>query len=77
MSDIILPELGEGIGEATVACWHMSIGDKVEQDDDIVEVVTDKASFNIPSPAAGIIKEICVDPGVTVQIGSVLARIEP
>ncbi len=76
MSDIVLPELGEGIKEATIACWHVELGARVQEDDDIVEVVTDKASFNIPSPVAGILQEICVGPGETAEVGSVLARVK-
>ena len=76
MNDIVLPELGEGITDATVACWHVEPGTEVQQDEDIVEVVTDKASFNIPSPMAGIIQEICVGPGEKVEVGSVLARVK-
>jgi pyruvate/2-oxoglutarate dehydrogenase complex dihydrolipoamide acyltransferase (E2) component len=76
MVKIILPELGEGIEQATVAYWHCQIGDLVCKDDDMVEVVTDKAAFNIPVESGGIIKKICVQVGETVKIGDVLAVLE-
>ena len=76
MEYVNLPELGEGIEKATVACWHASIGDRVSKDDDIVELVTDKATFHVPSGALGTIKEIRFKEGQEVRIGEVLAVIE-
>ena len=76
MEYVYLPELGEGIEKATVACWHASIGDRVSKDDDIVELVTDKATFHVPSSAAGTIKEIRFHEGQEAKIGEVLAVIE-
>ena len=77
MADIVLPELGEGISKATIAFWHCSVGDYVKKDDDIVEVVTDKATFNIPAEVEGTIEEIYVQIGQEAAVGSRLARIEP
>lgn len=77
MNQVILPELGEGIQKATIACWHCKIGDQVNEDDDVVEVVTDKATFNVPAGHQGIIKQITVKEGQDAPIGSVLAVIEP
>ncbi len=76
MTKVILPELGEGIQKATVACWHKKIGDEVSADDDLLEVVTDKASFNISAEKTGRIKEILVKEGKEVRIGEVLATME-
>jgi len=76
MENVYLPELGEGIEKATVACWHASVGDRVSKDDDLVELVTDKASFHVPSGALGTIKEIHFKEGQEVRIGAVLAVIE-
>lgn len=76
MEYVYLPELGEGIEKATVACWHVSIGDKISKDDDIVELVTDKATFHVPSSALGTIKEIRFQAGQEAKIGEVLAVIE-
>lgn len=76
MSKIVLPELGEGIEKAVVACWHFKVGDHVHHDDDVLEVVTDKASFNISAECAGIIKEIFTPEGKEVRVGEALASIE-
>ena len=61
MENIFLPELGEGIQKATVACWHAAVGDHISKDDDIVELVIDKAAFSVPAGTSGFIKEILLD----------------
>ena len=76
MTKIFLPELGEGISKATVACWHFKKGDQVKKGDDVVELVTDKATFNVPAEKAGILKDILVQEGQESTIGSVLGIIE-
>ena len=76
MVDMVLPELGEGISSATLAGWHTRPGQPVAADEDIVELVTDKATFFVPSPASGILKEILVPEGQDAFVGQVLARIE-
>lgn len=76
MSFVTLPELGEGIEKATVACWHYKVGDRVNDDDDVVEVVTDKATFNIPAGASGTLREILVRDGQEVRVGEVLGEIQ-
>lgn len=73
---VILPELGEDIQKATVAFWHVKEGQKVQEGDDIVELVTDKASFNVPANKTGIIKRILAAEGKEVKIGQELAIIE-
>ena len=75
MYDIKVPELGEGIEAATVACWHVQKGDRVKADDDIVELVTDKASFNVPANVDGIVAEILVAVGQEVEIGRTIALV--
>ena len=77
MKNVILPELGEGIENAKVACWHAAVGDCVAADDDVVELVTDKATFNVSAEAPGIIREICIGEGQEAKIGEVLAVIQP
>ena len=77
MNNIILPELGEGIEKAVVALWYVRPGDLVKKDDDVVELVTDKASFNIPAAGDGRIKEIHFHEGQEVKVGSTLATMEP
>ena len=76
MTKIILPELGEGISKATVACWHVKEGDRVLLGDEICEVATDKATFNVESPANGRLKSIDVKQGQDGLVGSVLGTIE-
>ena len=57
MNEIILPELGEDIEKAVIACWHKAAGDVVSDDDDICEVVTDKATFNVTCGYNGTLRE--------------------
>jgi pyruvate/2-oxoglutarate dehydrogenase complex dihydrolipoamide acyltransferase (E2) component len=76
MTEVKLPPLGEGIAKAGVSYWIKSPGDAVKEGEDLVELVTDKATFNMPAPAAGILKEVLIGEGEDVQVGQVLARIE-
>ena len=76
MENVVLPELGEGIKGAKVACWHATVGDQVAAGEDIVELVTNKAAFNVSAEASGIIREVCFGEGQEAKIGEVLAVIE-
>ena len=76
MNTIVLPELGEGIEKATIACWHYRIGEHINQDEDLLEVVTDKATFNICASKSGQLKEIRFKEGQEAKIGDILAVIE-
>jgi len=76
MTNIILPELGEGITKATIACWHAKLGESVVVGQEICEAVTDKASFVIEAPAAGKLGSILVDEGQEGSVGAVLGTIE-
>lgn len=76
MTEVILPELGEGIEKATVSYWYFKEGEKVNEKDDLVELTTDKATFNLPCPSSGTLSEILFREGDTVNIGEVLAIIE-
>ena len=76
MNAIIIPELGEGITKATVACWHTKQGEHIQKGDDLVELVTDKAVFNVAADQNGVIKEILIPEGKEAAIGSTLAYIE-
>ena len=75
-SQVILPELGGGIEKATVSCWYVQVGQKVNVDDDLVELVTDKATFNVGATSSGIVKKICALEQEEVNVGAVLALIE-
>lgn len=75
MVKLVLPELGEGIEGALVSYWHFKEGDKVEQGEDIVEMATDKATFNLPAPASGILVKIYFEEGENVSVGGAIAEI--
>jgi len=74
--DVIMPQMGESIAEGTIVSWRKNIGDKVEREEIILEISTDKVDSEIPSPAEGILTEILVPEGETVPVGTVIARIE-
>lgn len=76
MEKVTLPELGEEIEEAVVSFWHFSKGDSVKKGDDLVELTTDKATFNVPSPTSGVIKKILHPEGDLIKVGDVLAEVE-
>jgi len=76
MAELKLPELAEGVNEAVVSFWHFKEGDVIKEGDEIVEVATDKAAFNVPTKVAGTLKKIVANEGDTVKVGSVLAVIE-
>ena len=70
-----LPALGESVVEGTVARWLVKEGDRVERDQPLVEITTDKVDAEIPAPVAGVIEKILVPEGQTVPVGAELARI--
>lgn len=76
MEEVRLPELGEDVKEATVSFWHFEEGDKVQEGQDLVELTTDKATFNVPANASGTLSEVFFGEGDVVQSGEVLAIIE-
>ena len=75
MTDIILPLLGESVTEGTITRWFKNVGDSVAMDEALFEVSTDKVDSEVPSPIAGIVTEIVVPEGETVDVGTVLARV--
>ena len=76
MTEVVLPELGEGVSEAIIACYHHKVGDFIEKDDDVVEVVTDKATFNVPATSAGVLKKVYYQEGDKVPVGDKLFALE-
>lgn len=76
MFKVTLPELAEGVEEATVSYWHFEEGNKIGEGEDLVELVTDKATFNLPSPCAGTLMEVLREEGDTVKVGETLAIIK-
>src|SRR5687767_11139172 len=73
--DIVMPQMGESIAEGTVSRWLKQVGDKVERDEPLLEISTDKVDAEIPSPAAGVITEILAKEGETVAVNAVIGRI--
>ena len=73
--DLTMPKLGESIMEATILKWHKNVGDKVAQDETILDIATDKVDSEVPSTAEGIIEEILFKVDDVVPIGTVIVRI--
>ncbi len=74
--DVIMPQMGESIAEGTITKWLRNIGDEVKRDDSILEISTDKVDADIPAPASGVLVEILAHESQTVEVGTVIARIE-
>ncbi len=75
-TNVLMPQMGESIFEGTVTKWLKKAGDKVERDEPLFEISTDKVDAEIPSPGAGVLKEIVVKEGQTVPINTVVAVLE-
>ena len=71
-----MPDVGEGVAEAEIVEWHVKIGDRVEEDQHLVDVMTDKATIDIESPVDGTVVEVAGDLGDTIAVGSMLLVIE-
>ena len=70
-----MPALGESVTEGTVSTWLKAVGDRVEADEPLLEVATDKVDTEVPSPASGVVEQILVQEDETVEVGTVLAII--
>ncbi len=77
MTDVIMPQMGESIAEGTVTKWMKNVGDRVQRDEPLFEISTDKVDAEIPAPATGVLKEIRVQPGATVPINTVVPSPPP
>src|SRR5262245_45155349 len=73
--EVKLPDIGEGVAEGEIVRWLVKAGDAVKEDQPLVEVMTDKASVEIPSPRTGTIEAILVEEGAVVPVGAVLVSI--
>ncbi len=71
-----MPDVGEGVVEAEIVEWHVKVGQKVEEDDTLVDVMTDKATVEIPAPTSGVISALNGEPGDILAVGSILLVIE-
>src|SRR5690242_14306596 len=74
--EITMPQMGESVTEGTILEWRKQVGDPVDLDEALVEVSTDKVDTEVPSPVAGTLTKILVQPDETVPVGTVLAEIE-
>ena len=74
--DIIMPKMGESITEASIIKWHVKEGDKVEEDDVLLEIATDKVDSEIPSPVEGVVKKILFKQDEIVEVGKIIAIID-
>src|SRR5918995_715608 len=73
----LLPDLGEGLTEAELVSWHVSVGDEIAVDQPIAEVETAKSTVEVPSPYAGIVAELHGEPGETLDVGNPLISVTP
>ncbi|MFB3094232.1 MAG: biotin/lipoyl-containing protein, partial [Candidatus Acidiferrales bacterium] len=74
--NVVMPQMGESIFEGTVTKWLKNIGEKVERDEPLFEISTDKVDAEIPAPSAGVLKEIKVKEGETVEINTVVGILD-
>ncbi|MEY2413304.1 MAG: hypothetical protein QOD84_1910, partial [Acidobacteriaceae bacterium] len=74
-TDIVMPQMGESIVEGTITKWLKKPGDKVQRDEPLFEISTDKVDAEIPAPASGVLSDIKVTEGNTVQVNTVVGTI--
>src|SRR5438445_12894806 len=74
-ADVVMPQMGVSVSEGTVTKWLKNPGDTVEADEPLLEISTDKVDTEVPSPGSGVLSEILVQEGETVEVGTLLARI--
>src|SRR3954466_9238561 len=74
-TNVVMPQMGESIAEGTIVRWIKKVGDNVDRDEPLFEISTDKVDAEIPSPGAGVLREIKVKEGETVPVNSVVAVI--
>ena len=75
-TDVRLPELGEGVTEGELIKWTVKVGDQVKPDQTVAEIMTDKATVEVPSPVAGTVKELLFKPGQIIKVESVLLKLD-
>jgi pyruvate/2-oxoglutarate dehydrogenase complex dihydrolipoamide acyltransferase (E2) component len=75
--EVTMPQMGVSVSEGTIAEWHKKAGEEIGYEEPLVAISTDKIDTDVPSPAAGVVQEIVVEVGETVEVGAVLARIAP
>ncbi len=72
-----MPQMGVSVAEGTVVAWRVEVGERIEAEQTICEISTDKIDTEVPAPAGGVVTEIVVPVETTVSVGEVLARIAP
>jgi len=72
-----MPQMGVSVSEGTVTKWLKQVGEHIESDETLLEISTDKVDTEVPSPGTGVVTEILVNEGETVEVGTILARISP
>ncbi len=75
--DVVMPQMGVSVSEGTVTRWLKNVGDTVQADEPLLEISTDKVDTEVPSPGTGVLQEILVQEGETVDVGTLVARIGP
>src|SRR6266404_3858114 len=75
-TNVIMPQMGESVAEGTVVKWLKKVGDRVERDEPLFEISTDKVDAEIPSPTAGVLSKILVNENETVEVNTVVAVID-
>ena len=75
--DVVMPQMGVSVSEGTITKWLKQVGDPIAADESLLEISTDKVDTEVPSPAEGIVQQILVQEGETVEVGTKLAVIAP
>jgi 2-oxoglutarate dehydrogenase E2 component (dihydrolipoamide succinyltransferase) len=75
-TEVVMPQMGESVAEGTVTVWLKEVGDKVERDEPLFEITTDKVDAEVPSPVDGVLVEKHVEPGETVEINTLVAIVD-
>ena len=75
-TEVVMPQMGESIAEGTITKWLKKVGERVERDEPLFEISTDKVDAEIPSPAAGTLTEVRFNEGDTVEVNTVVAVLD-
>ena len=77
MTEVVLPDLGEDVDEATINRWFFEEGDAVEEGENLLEITSDSGTFQVPAPVSGMLSEVFFEEGDDVEPGEVIATMEP
>ncbi|HEY5872384.1 MAG TPA: biotin/lipoyl-containing protein, partial [Gaiellaceae bacterium] len=76
-TEVVMPQMGVSVSEGTITKWLKQVGDSIQRDEPLLEISTDKVDTEVPSAAEGVVMQILVQEGETVEVGTVLAIIAP